>query len=264
MTDNPNEGAAFFVGYRPMPAALTRWYRPLAVLLIAASGLGGYWLGAQQVGAGPGDWDTTATVTAQGVLMLRPYPALHRLNPAHPGGVESLLLVRQGKHSADSWAQDFDRQWVSVRGYPVTRGRWTMLEIPGEDAISAAPDSGTENLSGHRRQLRELLEIAPLGAAELAGEIVDSKCFLGVMKPGAGPLHKACAELCLRGGIPPILVAKDAQGQQLGYLLAHADGASASVALAQFAADPVRVTGQLQRQGGLLLLRVDEDGVRRR
>lgn len=260
MADNPDQDAAFFVGYRPMPAALTRWYRPLAALLIAASGLGGYWLGAQQAGAGPGHWDTTATVTAQGVLMLRPYPVLHRLNPAHPGGVESLLLVRQGKHSADSWARAFDQQWVSVRGYPVTRGRWTLLEIPGQDAISAAPDGATDN----RRQLRELLDIAPLGAAELAGEIVDSKCFLGVMKPGAGLTHKACAELCLRGGIPPILVAKDAQGQQSGYLLARADGASASVALAPFAADPVRVTGQLQRQGGLLLLRVDEDGVRRR
>lgn len=255
-----NKDAAFFVGYRPMPAALARWYRPLAALLIAASGLGGYWLGAQQAGAGPGHWDTTATVTAQGILMLRPYPALHRLNPAHPGGVESLLLVRQGKHSADGWARDFDRQWVSVRGYPVTRGRWTMLEIPGQEAIAAAPDGNAEN----RRQLRALLDIAPLGAAALAGEIVDSKCFLGVMKPGAGPVHKACAELCLRGGIPPILVAKDAQGRQFGYLLAHADGAAASVALAPFAADPVRVTGQLQRQGGLLLLRVDEDGVQRR
>ena len=45
-----------------------------------------------------------------------------------------------------------------------------------------------------------------LGVATLRGEIVDSKCYLGAMKPGDQKTHKACATLCIRGGIPPVLV----------------------------------------------------------
>jgi hypothetical protein len=48
---------------------------------------------------------------------------------------------------------------------------------------------------------------------EVRGEIVDSKCFLGVMVPGSGKTHKDCASLCLRGGIPPALYVRDQSGQ---------------------------------------------------
>ena len=41
----------------------------------------------------------------------------------------------------------------------------------------------------------------PLGAVTLTGEIVDSKCFLGVMNPGNLKPHKACAIRCISGGI---------------------------------------------------------------
>lgn len=44
----------------------------------------------------------------------------------------------------------------------------------------------------------------------LDGELVDSKCYLGTMKPGDGKTHKSCAILCLRGGIPPLFVSKAA------------------------------------------------------
>ena len=253
----PNkQDAPFFVGYLPMPTALARFYRPLAVLLIAACGVGGYWLAAQQKSTGPATWDNAQVTTMQGVLRLRPYPVLHRISPDKPGEVESVLLVRQGKHSADDWSVPFDRQPVSVSGYAITRGGWTMLEIADEDAFQKAGgvDVGQINAS---------LESVPLGAVSLRGEIADSKCFLGVMKPGAGTIHKACAEVCLLGGIPPMLLATDAHGKQFGYMLARADGSGAAEWLAKFAAEPVQISGKLQRQGGLLFIRMDDDGIRR-
>jgi len=270
MNDKPE--SPFFIGYRPFPVALRWFYGALAAVFIAASGGVGYWLAAQQPAhAAAGEWDAAASVTLRGVLMLRPYPVLHRLDATAPGGVDSVLLVRQGKHAADDWAREFAGQTVTVRGYPITRGRWKMLEIPAADAIAVDAGAGgigsDGGLSRHPRvplsggdieTLRTALTVESLGAVELSGEIVDSKCFLGVMKPGAGLTHKACAELCLLGGIPPILVAADAAGEKTGYLLARADGGSAAVALAEFAAEPVRVAGRLQRQGGLLVLRVGE------
>jgi hypothetical protein len=51
---------------------------------------------------------------------------------------------------------------------------------------------------------------------EIQGEIVDSKCFVGVMNPGSGKVHRGCAARCLHGGIPPALVS---QNGDLYYLL---------------------------------------------
>jgi len=70
----------------------------------------------------------------------------------------------------------------------------------------------------------------------LNGEIVDSKCFLGVMNPGERTVHRDCAIRCLSGGIPPMLayitddgrrelaVLVDAQGRLLHDALQHAVG----------------------------------------
>ena len=77
----------------------------------------------------------------------------------------------------------------------------------------------------------------------LGGEIVDSKCYLGVMNPGRSKVHRDCAARCLRGGIPPMLVTADAT-----YLLAGAEGAD-------FVGETVQVEGDVERSGDTLILR---------
>jgi hypothetical protein len=53
----------------------------------------------------------------------------------------------------------------------------------------------------------------------VTGEIVDSKCFLGVMNPGERTVHRDCAIRCLSGGVPPMLAYRDAAGTHLALLL---------------------------------------------
>ena len=47
-----------------------------------------------------------------------------------------------------------------------------------------------------------------LGKQTFVGEIVDSKCFLGVMNPGRLTPHRACAIRCISGGVPPVLLVR--------------------------------------------------------
>ncbi|MEJ2177929.1 MAG: hypothetical protein P8Y12_08270 [Gammaproteobacteria bacterium] len=61
----------------------------------------------------------------------------------------------------------------------------------------------------------------------LTGEIADSKCFLGVMKPGEGSIHRACAEVRLLGGIRSMLVVRDCNDIRYGYILTLPDGSPA-------------------------------------
>jgi len=60
-----------------------------------------------------------------------------------------------------------------------------------------------------------------LAAVELTGEIVDSKCYLGVMNPGNGKVHRDCAVRCISGGIPPAFLVRDADGRSKILLLTN-------------------------------------------
>jgi hypothetical protein len=88
----------------------------------------------------------------------------------------------------------------------------------------------------------------------LTGEIVDSKCFLGVMNPGEGHVHRDCARRCLSGGIPPMLVVRDGRGGEQLVLLVSEDGEPIGRQLTRVAGRPVTVTGQLAHQGDQFVL----------
>ena len=66
-------------------------------------------------------------------------------------------------------------------------------------------------------------EAVDLGEHTLRGEIVDIKCYLGVMKPAHGKPHRSCAARCISGGIPPVLMVKDRDGDTNYLLLVSAE-----------------------------------------
>ncbi len=247
---------AFFVGYRPTPKVLTRFYWPLVLALVVGCALLGYGLGTQQQPGAPGVWTVGTSTTISGILQVKPYPVLHRIHPEDPARIESVLLVRQGKYSATDLADDLNGKTTAVTGVLIQRGGWTMLEVSSEDSFVPSDDIRMEGLENQ-------LMMESLGQIVLAGEIVDSKCFLGVMKPGAGAIHKSCTEVCLLGGIPAMLVAKASDNRKYGYILVEPDGSSASAFTAKRVGDAVKITGTLQRQGDLLYLRMAENGLER-
>jgi hypothetical protein len=81
------------------------------------------------------------------------------------------------------------------------------------------------------------------------------------MKPGDGKTHKACATLCVTGGIPPMLVTSEPTPRSV--IITDDSGKPMPDAWRIFIADPVQVTGELVNVGGLLQLRVREGGIER-
>ncbi|MEL6236793.1 MAG: hypothetical protein AAFR46_20540, partial [Pseudomonadota bacterium] len=95
----------------------------------------------------------------------------------------------------------------------------------------------------------------------LVGEICDGKCYAGAMRPGTGLAHKACAILCLDGGVPPVFVATDeVEGAQF-MMLAGPDGGAVPDAVLQQTAILVTADGEIERRGDLLVFRIDPDSV---
>ena len=102
-----------------------------------------------------------------------------------------------------------------------------------------------------------------LGRQTLVGEIVDSKCWLGVMNPGALTPHRACAIRCISGGVPPVLLVRQKSGPPVYLLLVSASGKPVNKEVLALVAEPVAITGEVERQGDLLILRADPSTYRR-
>jgi len=177
----------------------------------------------------------------EGTVVARPYPMLLVARPGAQSEASPYLLAAQGKHGID--VSVFDAKQVRLQGTLIYRDGKTMVEVvPATIALTNAPAGMPAN-------------VVNLGPVTLTGEIVDSKCYLGVMNPGNGKAHRDCAARCLSGGIPPLFVTSDG-GQQL--LLVDNDGSAlAHDALREFIAERVTVTGTLLQRGETQMLKID-------
>jgi hypothetical protein len=92
---------------------------------------------------------------------------------------------------------------------------------------------------------------------EVSGEVVDTKCFLGVMVPGSGKTHRACAALCLRGDIPPALHVHDRDGRSTLLLLAGPGGDRVTVPAVQAAGRAIALNGIIRQEHGWRVLLTD-------
>lgn len=240
----------FYVGYLPMPSGHRRFLRTLLPALTLAGALAGAMLALAQRHPGPAVWETRRPVTLRGVLRTQPYPMVE-VEPSDASSADVVLLVEQGKHGAQPRAAVVgEGRCVQASGARLRRGPREMLELlPAPDALAPIALPGTPP------RAEEVI-----GPVTLRGEIVDAKCYLGAMKPGDGKAHKACATLCLQGGIPAAFVASDGEW----YLLADESGAGARDDAIALVGEPVEVSGVAHRRGRLLILRVPAGAPRRR
>src|SRR5882724_1981487 len=187
----------------------------------------------------------------QGTIDASPYPTLVVAHPGTAMGNDSsrYLLVAPGKHGADDLVRDFAGKSVSLDAKLIYREGQTMLEVmPGSITASAAPATTAS-------------PDVDLGNVSLVGEIVDSKCYSGVMNPGGGKVHRDCSARCLSGGIPPLFLAKNADGKPELYELAGSDGRAMGKEVLAMVAEPVTIEGRLVRRGSSLLLYADANHI---
>jgi hypothetical protein len=207
-------------------------------------------LAQRTIGKAVFEWGTIKTFS--GVLRTQPYPHLLVARPGEASSAFSAYyLVAPFKVGLKPEAlAAFDGKQVSLKGTLIYRGNQTMIEArPG--SLQPAPEAA---------QLKALIAAyhrESLGRQTLVGEIVDSKCYLGVMNPGQLTPHRACAVRCISGGIPPVLLVRPKTGPPLYFLLVSSDGRAVNKRVLDMVAEPVQITGDVERQGELLMLRAD-------
>jgi hypothetical protein len=246
----------FYIGWQDQaPPRLARRIKVLAGIIMIAITACAFVFGKlqQTIGISVFEWGTTKEFT--GILMDKPYPHLLVPPPAEKGSSDfsTYLLVNPFKFGFErETAQRFAGRSVALRGTLIYRNGQAMIEVnPG----TVTPV--TETAASHRTGL------VNLGRQTLRGEIVDSKCYLGVMNPGEFIPHRACAIRCISGGIPPVLVVRRENGPPLHFLLVSPEGLPVNKYLLDLVAEPVEITGEVQRQGDLLILRANPADFRR-
>lgn len=230
----------FYVGYAPeAPRGLAKLLRRVSVglLLLAAVVAGVLAFGQQRLALSSFEFQQYRAYS--GVVRALPYPALLVTQAEQSSEAPSLtqyLLVAPGKHRAD--VGKFDGQTVTLRGALIQRDGLAMLEIEPASVVTTNAAAAPASLAR-----------VELGTFMLVGEIVDSKCYLGVMNPGHTKPHRDCAVRCISGGIPPMFVTRDRLGNELDLLLTDAEGAPVKQAVLDFVAEPLTITGRVVREG---------------
>ena len=197
-----------------------------------------------------------------GFVVADPYPSL--IVPRGPASTRH-LLVGPGKSGGDEIVRGFVDRWAALEGTLAYRDGQAIVElVPGSVGPSSAPGAGAASADASPgRRAAPLAPTIDLGERYLEGEIVGAKCHLGVMNPGSGLVHRSCAALCLRGGVPPLLAVRRTDGSTEGIVVTGPAGEAVGRALARLAGTPVGATGHLVRQGSATFFRVDPTQLRR-
>ncbi|MFK8161970.1 MAG: hypothetical protein AB8H12_05850 [Lewinella sp.] len=168
---------------------------------------------------------------------------------------DHLLLVGYGKNGATGFLQQaaeekgaLDGKHIRLAGTLIYGDGRALLELTDQEKsvleVLPAPSSSSS---------------APATApkkTELKGEILDPKCWFGVMKPAEGKVHKSCAIRCISGGIPPVLRVHTGEGNEY-YVLKGAAGEDVNEQVLEFVGEPVIVRGEIYSQNGWMVMQTD-------
>ncbi len=250
-------GEDIYVGYRALSRRDRRFLRLLVPALLWGMCAAAAFAVLSMRSAGSGRWDTGTTSVVEGILLADPYPSIvvrsTSTADALPASGARVLLVESGKIGPRPGIEPLVNQPVRAEGYLLHRAGAFMLELLPED----------EGLRGVGGDAVSVPTPSSVHEETLHGEIVDTKCFLGAMKPGTGVTHRGCAVLCLTGGIPPGFVVRSADGGETLYLLTGPAQEPTGEELLHLIGIPVEVRGTVMERSGAMFLNCDPTTIRR-
>ena len=277
-----HRGDGFYVGYLDeTPPGVARFVgrAALGLLLVAAALGAGLALLLERFDQGVFEYGTVRDW--EGELLVDPVPRL----VVGDGPAGGYLLVAEGKHGLEVDVppalpgDPAPGAAATVMGTLIQNAEAAMIEVhslelyEGQDgdneAAAVARNAGQKARAPSPYSRGENDEAAaptvPSGARVvgvylrgdvLVGEIVDTKCYLGAMKPGRGKPHRSCASLCIRGGIPAALLVRTETGERELIHLVDPAGRPLGPELLEWVGQPVQIVGQLRREADRAFLEI--------
>lgn len=209
----------FYVGYIGSMGRHTRGrmrlFVALSFLLLLIAGL---IFSIYQKPAAHSRFDFDSTTQLEGFYFEDPYPLL-RVDLGEEQ-YKDIVLLGFGKSGALPYLKRL-REAKSLQGKRM-RIEGNLVYYNGKSLLQITDENQVELVGGKSTASRPIQEGAVLKS--MTGEIIDPKCYFGVMKPGFGKIHRSCAALCISGGIPPVWVDYQENGDENYYLITDLKG----------------------------------------
>lgn len=253
----------FYIGWLPKaPHALKSHIRKVLLFLLPAIIIIAVLLSLFQKQFGSGNFEFGTLTELKGIYFQRPVPYIKVINGRNIFGQLSFIsipLIGFGKSGVDGViteaeqqrAISFDQKEITLKGTLSYNDGKLLMQLDAND---------NPIVSVGERADKDLLPVVEkLGDKIVKGEIVDPKCFFGVMKPGQGKPHKDCAIRCILGGITPVLKVNNEQGQANYYLVVGVNGEKMNERVKDFVAEPVALHANVVKLDDWIILYVKDN-----
>lgn len=196
-----------------------------------------------------------------GIYHSKPIPILEVTDNNLPEGFSNqVLLVGYGKFGAEGIMDDIEKSKGSLDGKKITiagtliygDGK-TLLELTKEENSLIEMKNESIVRTGEDHSFKSMT---------MTGEILDPKCYFGVMKPGEGKIHKSCAIRCISGGIPPVFRTTSVKNENEYYILLGEKGEKINHQVLDRIAEPVEVTGKVSFMNGWNYLYLNPEAIK--
>ncbi len=248
--DENNISGAFYIGWMATaPKLFSRFIRKYLLIILPLIILLAGILALSQKKFGTGNFEFGQLTEVTGIYFSHPVPCIKVINGKDIWGNPSYLtipLVGYGKHGAVGMMADIETEKnISLNQKKLTL-KGTLLYNDGKTILQINKnDSPVGNISSASAPSELLPVKKELGVFKVKGEIIDPKCYFGVMKPGEGKVHRDCAIRCILGGIPPMLAVTNDRGESNYYILVGPHGEPMNQAVQDFVAEPVEINAKL-------------------
>jgi hypothetical protein len=201
-------------------------------------------------------FELTEATKVTGTFHESPYPML-RVEIAE-NTFKNILLLGFGKSSANPFLEklrnevdDLNGKELSIEGNLIYYNGKTLIQITNDEKVTLVSN---EVAAKPKKEI--------ISKMTLEGEIIDPKCFFGVMKPGKGKIHRSCAVRCISGGIPPVLATSDNNNMAQYFLLTDLNGKPINDAVLPFIGKPSEITGIVEQMEDWFFFKIDPRSIK--
>ena len=257
----------FYIGWMPQaPDTYSKHVKKVVITLVFLVTIVATVLSLQQRKFSTSSFEFGQLTQITGIYQSFPVPAIRVASRGDRFGHKTYLtipLVGYGKFGAEGVIGQLEKQHttrldgqrVTIAGTLLYSDGKTFLQIDGHDKPLLSLGKVDEDNTPHT--------IKELGTMVLTGEILDPKCYFGVMKPGQGKPHRDCAIRCIAGGISPVFLVKDGRGATAYYLILDENGNKMNNVLKDHVAEPVSLRAKAVQYDDWIILYTSRQTIRR-
>ncbi len=257
----------FYIGWmHKAPASFAKHIKKVLLFLFSAAVVVGLLLASFQKKFSTANFEFGKLTAVKGIYSSNPLPLLKVIAGKDIWGNTAYItipLVGYGKHGAATAIMQLEKEKnISFNNKELTL-KGTLLYSDGKTLLQINKDDNPVIVVGKDVVSSTLSEPKDLGIQKIKGEIIDPKCYFGVMKPGEGKVHRDCAIRCILGGIPPVLKVMNEKGEKNYYLLVGPNGEKMNEAVQDYVAEPVEIAARVVQQDDWIILYVKDKSVNR-